>query len=78
VFAGGVVLGGAEAFGERDEHHADASGGQRAGIVQADVRQPERRQATVDLPHDRDIGLEQLDGGDAERDGDERARDARH
>jgi hypothetical protein len=74
VLTRGVGLRRAEAFGEPDEHHGDATGGEQAELMQAHVRKPERRQPAVDVADDVDVEIERGDCGDAHQHGGERSR----
>jgi hypothetical protein len=78
VLARRVGLGRAQALGEADEHHPDRAGRQRAEVVPADVRRPQRRQPAVDVADDLQavvVQVEDLHRHDAERDGEREQAD---
>jgi hypothetical protein len=71
-----------EAFREADEHDPHGRGSEVEVVGEARVREPERREAALDLAHDGHAVLvqaEELDGENPGEDGDERAgNDRRH
>jgi hypothetical protein len=79
VVPGGVRLRRAEPLREPDERESDRGPGQ-VEVPRGDVREAQRRKPAVDMPHDLDavlVEVEQVHGCDPEQHHDERARDDR-
>jgi hypothetical protein len=78
VVAGSVGLGRSKAFCKADQDDAGGAAGELEVLLGTDVGQPQRRQAAVDVPDDRDavrLQIEGVDSAHAERDRHQRTRD---